>query len=397
MDRKHLELITELRRALHRIPETAGNERATMAAVRDFLRQRTSCRIVPREGWMYAYFPGRQAAGKGSGAELPGIAFRAELDALPIPEDAEEPGALPYASTHPGISHRCGHDGHMAALCGLALALEADPPERPVWLIFQHAEETGAGGKTCSALLAEKGISEVYAFHNLGGYPEGTLLYRRGLTQPASEGLRLSFTGRACHASAPEDGVNPAAAAARTVLYMEERQRAAHEGLLLATVTGLTAGTGDFGISAGSAELRATLRADDEARMFELEREVTAFAAREAEAAGASVSSEIRDLFPETRNDGACLDRVLSAAADCGIPSMEMPRPWRASEDFGWYLKACPGAIFYIGTGEDWPALHTAEYDFNDAVLPAAVDVFTRLAGMPAHVTAPQKGPDGIQ
>ena len=59
-----------------------------------------------------------------------------------------------------------------------------------------------------------------------------------------------------------------------------------------------------------------------------------------------------------------------------------MPEIWRASEDFGWYLKECPGAMFYIGNGEEWPALHTKEYDFNDRILERAVDMFLKLAAM---------------
>jgi len=53
---------------------------------------------------------------------------------------------------------------------------------------------------------------------------------------------------------------------------------------------------------------------------------------------------------------------------------------WRASEDFGHYLKECPGAIFYIGNGENSPALHTAAYDFNDHILRTAADMFLALA-----------------
>ena len=62
-----------------------------------------------------------------------------------------------------------------------------------------------------------------------------------------------------------------------------------------------------------------------------------------------------------------------------GAPPIEMMELWRASEDFGWYTKVCPGAIFYIGSGEDYPALHTESYDFPDAILPAAVQMFRAI------------------
>ena len=79
-------------------------------------------------------------------------------------------------------------------------------------------------------------------------------------------------------------------------------------------------------------------------------------------------------------NDDACIDRVSQAAlAVTGAPPIEMTELWRASEDFGWYTKVCPGAIFYIGGGESCPALHTEDYDFPDAILPDAVRIFLAI------------------
>ena len=56
-----------------------------------------------------------------------------------------------------------------------------------------------------------------------------------------------------------------------------------------------------------------------------------------------------------------------------------MQKAIRASEDFGWYMKQIPGAIFYVGNGEDYPAIHTTPYDFNDKILPSVVDMFTGI------------------
>lgn len=369
MNTEHLQLITDLRRALHRHPELSLCERGTMERLKGFLRTHTTFQIVERDGWFYAVKPGRD------GAAAP-VAFRADTDALPIPEGID----LPYGSVCDGVSHKCGHDGHCAALCGLALALEQMPPERTVYLIFQGAEEIGQGAVRCAPLLGEKGIGEIYAFHNLGGYPEGAVIYRRGLTQPASEGLTIALHGRQSHASAPESGVNPAEAIARIVLYSRELLDAPHGGMVLCTVTGVQVGTGDFGISAGDGEIRLTLRAENEAEMHEMEQALLRFAAQQAQERGLTMEHRISDYFPETRNHDGCLDRVARAAGALGIPCREMDRLWRASEDFGHYTKVCPGAIFYIGNGEHYPPLHTGAYDFNDRILPAAVDLFTALA-----------------
>ena len=95
---------------------------------------------------------------------------------------------------------------------------------------------------------------------------------------------------------------------------------------------------------------------------------------------GLSVSFTESDHFPATVNHDACIDRITEAAlCVTGEPPIEMAELWRASEDFGWYTKACPGAIFYIGGGEDCPALHTEGYNFPDAILPTAVRVFLAI------------------
>ena len=369
MNRDDLQLVLALRHDLHRHPELSLREHETMARLQGFLRHHTTLQVVERDGWFYAVKPGKNP-------HLPPIAFRADMDALPIAEGID----LPYGSVCDGVSHKCGHDGHSAALCGLALTLERQAPDRTVYLIFQGAEEIGQGAERCAALLREAGIGEIYAFHNLGGYPEGTVIYRRGLTQPASEGLSIVLHGRQSHASAPESGVNPAEAISRLALYSQELLALPHDGMVLCTITGIRVGTGDFGISAGDGEIRMTLRAQRESEMKALEGQILQYAERLARQQGMTMTHQICDYFPETRNHDSCLDRVIRAAGELGIPCREMDRLWRASEDFGYYTKACPGAIFYVGNGEDYPPLHTREYNFNDHILPTAVDLFTALA-----------------
>ena len=229
-------------------------------------------------------------------------------------------------------------------------------------------------------MIREEGIKRIFAYHNLGGYPEGSVVYRRGLTQPASEGVRICFEGKASHASAPEEGMNPSGVIARVILRAEELARDQSDGMLLCTITGVSVGTGDFGISPGDGEISMTLRAEKEDRMKNLERQIISYAEEEAKSFGLRISHSIHDYFPETRNDERCLETVIRAASDLGMNVIPMEDMWRASEDFGWYLKECPGAIIYIGSGEDYPPLHTVGYDFNDRILENAVDLFTALA-----------------
>ena len=367
MKKENLEKITQLRHELHMYPELSMQESGTLKIIRQFLRENTSLQVADCGGWCYA--AKRGTTGKADSGLLLNVhyvqsgekngrqgrkktAFRADMDALPIMEKDD----LPYHSRNRGVSHKCGHDGHCAALCGLALELDQMETENDVYLIFQPGEETGQGALLCRDLLKKEGISEIFAFHNLGGFPENSMVFRDGLTQPAS-----------------------AEVIAKTVLFARDLAGRVKEGMALCTVTGIGLGTGDFGISPGEGRLCLTLRAEYEAEMKRMEKDLLDYARGLSEPLGIRFSYAIRDYFPETRNDSRSLIRIREAAQKAGLQTIPMDRMWRASEDFGWYLKECPGAMVYIGNGEKYPALHTEEYDFNDRILETAVDLFLEL------------------
>ena len=362
-----LEQARALRRALHANPELSGGEKWTKACLMEFLEEHTDLELHDRGSWFYALCRGR---GPGK------VAFRADFDALPM----EETTPLPYRSQCPGAAHKCGHDGHSAALALLALALEEKGADRDVYLIFQHAEEIGAGGEECAALLAEEGIGEVYAFHNMPGYPLRTVALREGTMNCASLGLTLTFVGTPTHASTPELGRNPAQAVARVVGALPGlTRREEHRGLVMATVVHIDVGEPAFGISAHRGALRLTLRAHRQEELDELYGAVTALARRAAEVDGLELAVEEQDVFPETANHPAGVAKVRRAAASLGLPLVDMAEPMRASEDFGWYLRRAEGALFLLGDGEDHPPLHSADFDFPDPLLETACELFLAL------------------
>ncbi len=367
--------VIELRHTLHRYPELSGKEFRTQEILKNFLKEHSSLQIIECEGWFYALYSCTEA-------KAAPVAFRADMDALPM----EETIGLPYASVCPGVSHKCGHDGHSAALAGFGCLLEELKPERDVYLIFQPAEETGAGGEACSRLLIEKGIAEVYACHNWSGFPKGQILVKSGISQCASQGLCLTFTGIPSHASQPEDGKNPSRAIAETALRVKELTESLsagdHAPLLLATVVGMEAGGKNYGMSASSGYLALTLRSEDEEKLQHLVRLIKETALQRAKQDGLTVSFEDADVFPGTVCSGAGAEKVLSAAEALGFSHAVLEKPFRASEDFGWYLKKCPGAIFYVGNGEDCPQIHTNAYDFPDEDLEVIMKMFGQLCLM---------------
>ena len=363
-------LAMELRHQLHAHPELSGSEGETKRQLMEFLRAHTSLELVDRGAWFYAVY----RAGRGTP-----IAFRADFDALSIQERSE----LAYHSQNPGVSHACGHDGHSAALAALALELDERGAERDVYLIFQHAEETGAGGEVCAGLLEEMGIEEVYAFHSISGYPAGAVCLRPGTMNCASKGLILRLEGTPAHASTPELGRNPALAAAHLVDGLEALTRPEdHRGLVMCTVVHIAVGEPAFGISAHRGEVRLTLRAEHQQELERLEEEVTALAAREAAQCGLTLSMDSQDVFPATVNHPAAVEKVERAAAALGMSVVRMEHPMRASEDFGHYLRRAPGALFLLGNGEGYPPLHADQFDFLDSHIPAACELFSQLVGL---------------
>lgn len=368
------EAILELRHTLHAHPELSGEEQETKKRLMDFISHHTHLQLVDRGSWFYALYEPKKRNGK------PAIGFRADMDALPLPEARD----LPYGSTKACVAHKCGHDGHSSALTALALLLEKDENIlRPVYLIFQSAEETGKGGKSCADFVEAAGLGEVYAFHNLSGYPENAIMVRDGLTQCASKGLTVHFTGKRAHAGTPEEGCNPAPALARMILLAEKLGAPAKEegaGTLLLTIVGVNLGGRDFGISPGEGEISFTLRADEEKDLAAVENGLRQEACRLGEEHSLAVSFEEADPFPATVNSPLGTERVRAAARSLGLTLVPMEKPWRPSEDFGWYLKVCPGALFYVGNGENWPAPHHPAYDFNDRILPTPAALFLKLA-----------------
>ena len=358
-----LEQIIGLRRRLHACPERSGQERQTLQTIRAFLAENTDLDVRDMGGWLLA------AHFEGEG--LPAVGFRADMDALPLEGTAD------------GACHRCGHDGHSAILCGLALLLNGRRAGKNVFLIFQAAEETGEGAPRVLRDWPElRGLSALYALHNIPGHPRGTVLMRRGCFACASCGHSVRVQGRPAHAAYPGDGANPVTLLCRLALdtpAMIEDILRGDDRLLMRTVIGLLAGGDNYGISASEGCLNQTLRGHRQADIDALIDRIESAARAGCEAGGMACRFERHDPFPDTTNDDALYDDVMRRFRAAGLPVSVLDEPMRWSEDCGHLLKAVPGVFFGIGAGEDSPGLHTESYAFDDALIAPAVRAFEAL------------------
>ena len=371
------ERLTALRRELHAHPEVSLNEKWTAKRIAEFLQQLKPDELLTEVGvhGVMALFD--------SGKPGPVRLFRCELDALPI----TEVNTFAYKSTVEGVSHKCGHDGHMAILCGLAEQLAK---ERPLtgksWLLFQPAEENGEGAK---AMLADPRMratkpERVYALHNLPGVEAGAVLLREGSFNASVNSIIITFKGKTSHAAEPEHGIDPA----RAMGDLFQRSLALNNNVpsdpKMRVVSSVYAelGSKDHGISAGRAEVHLTVRCWNDAELEKLQHEIEDIANDLAKRDGLGLEIAYTQRFHANQNDPDIVKHVRNAAKSAGLKPVDAPDPFKWGEDFGLFTAEYPGCMVGLGAGLDLPALHNPDYDFPDAIIPHGVALFEALARM---------------
>lgn len=368
--------LTQLRHRLHRQPELSGREENTAALLADFLRTCEPESIHRHLGGhgLAAVF---QAPGNRAG---PRVMLRAELDALPLPE---APGC-PWPSGREQVAHKCGHDGHMAILAGVARRLQQRPLDSgAVILLFQPAEETGAGA---AALLKDPNFlalrpDVVFALHNLPGYEPWSILTREGAFAAGSAGIRIRLTGATSHAAYPRQGRSPDRTLAHLVMDLVNLNSDQEHRLALVTVVHARLGEPAFGSTPGEGEILATLRADRVEVLQKLKSRASALAHDLARRDNLLCSVEFCEEFPVTMNHPRAVAAIVQAAEALDLvaePPEESPLRW--SEDFGFLTQWVPGAMFGLGAGLQHPVLHGTEFDFNDDLLWPGVAIMEKLA-----------------
>lgn len=368
--------VVELRHDLHRHPDLSGSEHGTAARIRGFLAGQGLAPDAERIGGAGLLY---RIRGMREGG--PTVLLRADLDALPLVEGS----AAPHASATKGRHHACGHDGHSAMLAGaLALLARAGAPfAGSVIALFQPAEEVGDGMAAClrDPALAELRVDCALALHNLPGAPLGTLIVPRGPAAAASTGLRIRLEGKRAHASEPHLARNPIPLLAELASVVQQAPARLPFGRAgLATLVGIRAGEDAFGSSPDEGILNAVMRADTQEDLDALVAHVREQTLRRAQAAGVAASVDLVEPFPATVNDDRAHARASRAARAAGVTVHVPPRPFPWSEDFGHASRRWPSVLAGLGAGEAHPALHSAAYDFPDALLDAGARFWWAVA-----------------
>ena len=352
------------RRALHQIPELDKNLPKTFAYIDSALKG-LSCQVFsPAEGGLCAFFDfGKEDA----------IAFRSDCDALPV---TEETGAE-YASTHPGKMHACGHDGHMAMALELARRLSGkkDLPHN-VLLVFQGAEETTGGAKDIcqSGVFAEYNVKAIFGLHLWPGLTPGVIHSRRNELMSRTSNVGIEFFGRSAHIAMAHKALDATAAAVMFYQKATAMEQALPDGIYRLLKFGLLQSGTTENVLSPYARIAGSCRAFQDHVYEHLRDGLHAIAKEVEDATGCTVKVWVHEGYPAVMNPEELFEKVNAIT-----PIREVDAPSMTAEDFSYYQKTVPGMFFWLGIG-DAPALHAANFCFDEQILLKGAEFFELLA-----------------
>ena len=379
------EKLVETRRDFHRYPELSNREERTARVIAGRLEALRFDDIrtgVSRHGIVALLKGGRPGAV---------VAVRADMDALPVEETLD----VPYRSKNRGVKHACGHDVHMTVALGTAEVLSRMRVEIPgsVKFIFQPAEEGAPEGESGGAeqMIREGALDNprpaaIFGLHTNPGLEAGKIGYAPAAMLASSDTFHLRVAGKSVHAAWPHQGIDPVVVAAEIVTALQtiaSRRIDPVEPVVL--TIGSIQGGNRHNIIADAVQMQGTLRTHNEvvrARVISLVKQIA-----EGIASSHGAAAEVRwpaRSNPVTKNDTRLVEATLPAMRGAiGADNVVLLPPVMGAEDFAYFQRAIPGFFFWLGVRNEakgiTAALHTPEYDADEASLPIGVTVMTSI------------------
>lgn len=359
--------VIEWRRHIHQNPELSFEEFNTSKYVEDVLKSFGNIDVVrPAKTSVIGILRG---AKKGKT-----VAFRADMDALPI----QEATGLPFSSRVENVSHACGHDAHSAMLLGTAATLSkmANEINGTVYFIFQHAEETPPGGAL--EIIKSGALNEVEAFfgmHVAPSHPVGHV----GVTfdnpaSTASDRFTLTITGKGTHGSMPHLGIDPIVIGAELVSALQTVvSRNVTPGEMAVISVGKFQAGNAPNVIADKAELAATVRTKSASTRQLVEKRIKGLIDHIVKAYGGTYELDYTLGYPSIENDPG-LNRLAkqSAGRILGQERVFEPPAMTASEDFAYYKEVAPISMLTLGVGEG-PSNHNPGFNLDEGALEQGV------------------------
>lgn len=363
--------MVERRRHLHQHPELSFQERETSQWVSERLRE---LGVSVTEG-----VGGNGAVGRIRGAHPgPTVAFRADMDALPIQDEKE----VPYRSRVPKVMHACGHDGHTTMVLGLAEILQSnlDEVRGEVVLLFQHAEEQTPGGAI--AMIEDgclEGVEVIFGVHLWTPLPTGQVGVCSGPAMAATDRFEVDIVGAGGHGGFPHQTVDAVVVAAKAILDLQLLVSRYVDPLESAVVSVGKIGAGSsFNVIAERATFEGTVRTLSEETRSLIERKMEQIIEGVCVGTGASYDLRYQRGYPTLVNHPEETDVVRRAVEGSGECTLVEMKPIMGGEDFAYYLQEVPGCFFFVGAGnQDKGAVyphHHPKFDFDEDALSVGVE-----------------------
>ncbi len=374
--KKIMDWMIHIRRHLHQWPELAYQEEKTASFIEDKLKE--------------LGLKHRRIAGTGiiteMGAKGPIVALRADMDALPL----HEATGLSFSSRVPGVMHACGHDGHVAMLLGAAALLQPKQKQLPgrVRLLFQPAEEKGAGAKAMIQEGALQGVGAIFGGHIDRHFKVGEIAVNEGLICAFTDRFDLHVRGKGGHAAWPHEAIDAVVVGSLLVMSLQTIvSREVNPAYPCVVTVGRFQGGVAHNVIAETAHLEGTIRSTHPEIRQRIISGIKRMAHGVAELHRAHIETKISQGYPPVINTSREAQWAREAAervvGQKGV--VKQQHPSLGGEDFAFYLKHVPGCFVRFGAAkkglEGIPA-HSPRFDFDEGVLPVGAAFLATIASL---------------
>ena len=369
--------IIKIRRDIHKHPELSFQEFRTAKLVSDSLKKfglevDENIGKTGVVGILKGARPGKT------------IAFRADMDALPIQETSD----LSYKSVNDGVMHACGHDAHTAMLLVAAeiLSKNIEQISGKIKFIFQPAEEGFGGAKFMIDDGALEGVEEIYGLHVWNYQESGTIGLKSGPVMAAADKFEIIINGIGGHGAAPQGTVDCVVVSSYLIQSLQTIVSRNTNPIDSTAITiGQINGGYNFNIIADKVILKGTARSYTEENRLMIKKRLQEIINGTESMFNAKIELIYEDGYPPVINDIAATKKLSRIANKIVGNKLISPYLSMGGEDFSYFAQKVPGCFFFLGTMPDGKDItstphHCSHFDIDEDSMVIGTSVFVELA-----------------